>query len=135
MVEEDLEKHPEIVGKLGNHLKRFIKWAAWERLNYNADIVEEYLDFKNTIIDKRKYTENVTEWRAVRKQIFERDNYTCLYCNKKGGKLEVDHIVPLSRGGNNDTENLTTSCQKCNRQKRDKMVDEFHDWRIANDSL
>lgn len=65
------------------------------------------------------------EWRVLRETIFDRDNYTCTYCGDRGGRLECDHIVPVSRGGSNDVENLTTACFDCNRSKRDKLVSEW----------
>lgn len=74
-------------------------------------------------------TRHVKEWKRISKAVFKRDNYTCQYCGKVGGKLEVDHIFPFSKGGSDSLENLTTSCQKCNRQKRDKSVDDFLKWR------
>lgn len=78
---------------------------------------------------KRLFNINVKEWKRISKAVFKRDNYTCQYCGKVGGKLEVDHIFPFSKGGSDNLDNLTTSCQKCNRQKRDKSVDDFLKWR------
>lgn len=68
------------------------------------------------------------QWRLIRERIFFRDNYTCAYCGAFGVHLECDHIHPLSRGGGNDDENLTTACYLCNRSKGAKTVSE---WRGA----
>jgi hypothetical protein len=64
-------------------------------------------------------------WEQLRAATFRRDDFTCQYCGDQGGKLECDHIVPVSRGGSNDPENLTTACFDCNRSKRDKLVAEW----------
>jgi len=64
-------------------------------------------------------------WDEIRMRIFQRDNFTCQYCGQRGGKLECDHIYPVSRGGSNHESNLATSCLKCNRSKRDKTVEEW----------
>jgi hypothetical protein len=64
-------------------------------------------------------------WLNVRKNIFKRDNYKCTYCGVYAEKLECDHIIPVSKGGSNDMDNLTTACRTCNRQKKDKSVAEF----------
>jgi hypothetical protein len=64
-------------------------------------------------------------WRVIRSRIFERDNYTCAYCGDRGVKLECDHVVPVSRGGDHTDENLVCSCFSCNRSKRDKLVNEW----------
>ena len=55
----------------------------------------------------------------TRFEIFKRDGFTCQYCGSTPPKvlLEVDHIVAVARGGSNDTDNLTTSCETCNRGK------------------
>lgn len=81
---------------------------------------------------KRMYNINVKEWYRIIKAVFKRDNYTCQYCGKVGGKLEADHIIPFSKGGTDDMDNLVTACRKCNRQKRDKSVEEFLKWREAH---
>lgn len=67
-------------------------------------------------------------WAPIRKRIFERDNYTCRYCGAHRVRLECDHVMPLSRGGSNDDDNLATACRTCDRSKRDKTVEE---WRAA----
>lgn len=68
------------------------------------------------------------EWRALRSTVFARDDYTCTYCGDRGGRLECDHVVPVSRGGSNELTNLTTACRKCNRNKRAKTPAE---WKAA----
>lgn len=65
------------------------------------------------------------EWAEIRARIFERDDYTCQYCGARGGRLECDHIHPVSRGGSHDDDNLATACFRCNRSKRDKTLDEW----------
>ncbi len=67
-------------------------------------------------------------WNQIRQRIFARDDYTCHYCGERGKRLECDHVVPVARGGAHDDDNLVTACFKCNRSKRDKLVDE---WRAA----
>jgi hypothetical protein len=72
----------------------------------------------------RSYTgrPSATEWAVTRKRIFSRDQYTCAYCGAHGVRLQCDHIIPVARGGSNGDDNLTTSCEPCNRAKRSKLV-------------
>jgi len=54
--------------------------------------------------------------------VLKRDKYKCQICGKSPAtdldlKLEVDHIKPVSKGGNNDLDNLQTLCFYCNRGK------------------
>lgn len=64
-------------------------------------------------------------WKKIRITIFQRDNYTCKYCGERVKKLECDHVVPVSRGGTHEDSNLVTACFKCNRSKRDKLLEEW----------
>lgn len=128
-VEDDLEKHPKIKQRLGSFTKDFIKWCAIQRISYEADIIDEYQEYEKKVINKRMYNYNNKLWKKISKQVFSRDSYTCQYCLKKGGLLEVDHVTPISKGGSNRLSNLTTACRRCNRQKKDKTVKEFIAWR------
>lgn len=67
-------------------------------------------------------------WKVIRTEIFKRDDYTCQYCGERGGKIECDHVIPVSKGGDHKKTNLVTACFKCNRSKRNKLVEE---WRRA----
>lgn len=56
----------------------------------------------------------------VRKYVFQRDNYQCHSCGKTAAeaKLQIDHIIPVAKGGIDDISNFQTLCQACNQQKR-----------------
>jgi len=71
------------------------------------------------------YRLSALEWSEIRAIVFERDNFTCSYCGERGGKLECDHVHPLSKGGSNELDNLTTACFKCNRSKHSKTLAEW----------
>ena len=43
----------------------------------------------------------------------------CAYCGKKSDKMEIDHVIPLSKGGTHTPENLVPACKPCNSGKRD----------------
>lgn len=57
--------------------------------------------------------------KRIRFEVFKRDSFRCNYCgnNPPTVTLEVDHIHPVSKGGDNTIENLITSCFDCNRGK------------------
>lgn len=126
---DDLEKNISLLESLGYFKRKFIDWCAIQRMFYENDIFDEVNEFKETFINKRLYNTDVKLWKKISKQILKRDNYTCNYCNQVGGILEIDHIMPITKGGTNDFHNLITSCRKCNRQKKDKTVQEFYKWR------
>lgn len=62
---------------------------------------------------------------SLREAIKQRDNYTCCICGNSVYKepnllLEVDHIIPISKGGKTEASNLQTLCWRCNRKKSNK---------------
>lgn len=92
-----------------------------------------HLGIEREIADFRFRTENPIRpspevWKKLKRRVFERDDFTCVYCGVRGARLECDHIIPVSRGGDHELSNLATSCFKCNRSKAAKTVDE---WRGA----
>ena len=59
-------------------------------------------------------------WDSIRRSIYDRDNYRCQNCGIRGGphgngELHAHHIVPLSRGGSDNQENLKTLCKECHK--------------------
>ncbi len=57
-----------------------------------------------------------------RANIYLRDKYRCQYCAKQlpTHELTFDHVIPVSKGGRKDWENIVTSCIECNRLKGGK---------------
>lgn len=57
--------------------------------------------------------------RLSRRNVFLRDGYCCQYCGTRPPtrELNLDHVVPRSRGGGSTWENLVTSCRPCNLRK------------------
>lgn len=85
-----------------------------------------------TIGQKIRWRKSAAGQRALmtaklRELIKSRDNYTCTYCSVSVADephllLEVDHILPVSRGGLSTAENLQTLCWRCNRSKSNKIL-------------
>ena len=64
--------------------------------------------------------------KKVRFEVFKRDSFQCQYCGKSAPDvvLNVDHIKPVSKGGDNEIMNLVTSCFDCNSGKSDREIDD-----------
>jgi 5-methylcytosine-specific restriction enzyme A len=60
----------------------------------------------------------------VREYVLTRDGDRCKSCGSKSS-LQVDHIIPLAKGGSNDLSNLQTLCEHCNKSKNDRLDDRF----------
>lgn len=61
---------------------------------------------------------------SKRYDIFKRDNFMCKICGRTANddaKLEVDHIIPVSKGGKSIDSNLQTLCRECNQGKKAKV--------------
>lgn len=93
---------------------------------------ENIIELINQLESKLSKEALTKEQRALmttklRAFIKKRDNYTCCLCGNSTYKepnllLEVDHIIPISKGGLTLEENLQTLCWKCNRSKGAKIV-------------
>ena len=57
----------------------------------------------------------------LRAEVLLRDGARCRRC-RSAVNLEIDHIVPLSKGGKTEQANLQTLCRRCNRRKWKKLV-------------
>lgn len=76
---------------------------------------------------------NRTEYKAWRTQVFKRDNYTCQNCDKRGGKIQAHHIIPVSADESRiiDADNGITLCKKCHLgiKGREKEFEEYFNLR------
>jgi 5-methylcytosine-specific restriction protein A len=87
------------------------------------------LDFNGSKVCK-KYAKGLKPYRYIslrnRHLVLERDKFRCQDCGispKEGATLEIDHTIPIAKGGSNDLSNLRTLCSDCNRGKSDRIVD------------
>ena len=64
---------------------------------------------------------------SLRKEIYERDNYMCVYCGVRVNKTTatLDHIVPKSLCNDHSPSNLVTACRACNSRKGTKPLYKF----------
>lgn len=59
-----------------------------------------------------------------RKNVIRRDGFKCQYCGEHRPPLTVDHIIPRSRGGADQWENLVCACVRCNNRKGSRTPEE-----------
>jgi hypothetical protein len=97
-----------IANRFGSWKKALI---AASRLPDTGDIPEAW----NNIRPRKRLSPH------TRFFVFQRDMYECCICHISGVRLEVDHIVPVSKGGANTPDNLQTLCVPCNRGKSNRL--------------
>jgi len=85
---------------------------------------EEYP--KPSVVRLKQYVHVPRKRIGSRKDIYERDNFTCQYCGERfsAKELTLDHVDPKSKGGSNDPRNLVTACKRCNNRKGARTPDE-----------
>jgi len=97
-------------------------------ITLDLDNLSDFIEYLSEVV---KFKKSVAGQRALmtpklREHIKERDNYTCQHCglsirDEPNLLLEIDHIIPLSKGGMTTENNLQTLCWKCNRKKGSKI--------------
>lgn len=80
---------------------------------------------ENPEISGVEYQQGTLLGYEVREYLLEKWQRTCAYCKAKNVPLEVEHIVPKSRGGSNRITNLALSCVPCNQSKGNQTAEEF----------
>src|SRR2546430_7688977 len=80
-----------------------------------------------SVIRLREFRRIPFQTRALsRKNIIMRDRSTCQFCGRvlPAAELTLDHVVPRSRGGRTDWDNLVACCHPCNNRKGDRLPEE-----------
>lgn len=85
----------------------------WNNIKKEIDFFEKYEK-----INKYSRREPIPE--EVRHEVWRRDQGKCIKCGSSE-KLEFDHIIPFSKGGSDSARNIQLLCERCNREKTDKI--------------
>lgn len=125
--------HAQVVVKKGGSFYTF-GFEDWK--DFSQENLEKGDDFINTVSYRLKtprviillFYDSLPPRRVkfTRKNIYRRDNNTCQYCGRRlrTEELNLDHVVPLSRGGKNTWENVVCSCITCNMRKGNRTLPE-----------
>lgn len=73
----------------------------------------------------REYARRADLWQKTRWAVGNRDKWTCRYCGSREGMMHIDHMIPGSRGGTDEMDNLITACRSCNTSKSDLTPNEW----------
>lgn len=93
--------------------------AAIETVRFDTQIMQ------NPEISGVEYQQGTLAGYELREYLLEKGHRTCAYCGKTDVPLEIEHIVPRSRGGSNRPSNLTLACRPCNVRKGNQPIEVF----------
>lgn len=80
---------------------------------------------KRRAYDRQRKALLPSNWTEITSEVFVRDSFTCVYCGDRLAPLHCDHVIPLSRGGASQPDNLVTACQDCNLDKGARTPEEW----------
>jgi len=117
-----------LASRMGNKLPFNAAWVG-NKINATEPVDLEMLVDAGFLIPHTEEAERgkLENWSsryisdAVRDEVLAEADHKCVTC-KSTVHLEIDHIVPISRGGNSEKANLQVLCRACNRKKRAKLT-------------
>ncbi|MHA2271458.1 MAG: RNA-guided endonuclease IscB [Candidatus Hodarchaeales archaeon] len=118
---------PSIQHKLDSHLRFIQKLQTMlpiTRITVEVGTFDPQ-KLQNPEIRGVEYQQGELAGYEVREYLLHKWQRTCAYCGKTNLPLEIDHIIPKSRGGSDRVANLALSCRKCNQQKGNQTAAEF----------
>ena len=80
---------------------------------------------RNAEISGIEYQQGTLHGYEIREYLLEKFQRKCCYCGAENLPLQVEHIIPKSRGGSNRVDNLCIACNPCNKEKGSKTATEF----------
>lgn len=118
---------PSLMSRVGN----VESW--YSRLLSRAPITEAHIEtvrfdmqkLDNSAISGDQYQQGELAEYEIRNYVLDRGQHKCGYCSVKGVPLEIEHVIPRSRGGTNRVSNLIPACHSCNSRKGSMPVEDF----------
>ncbi len=116
-----LQHRIDTVMSLVNKLQKILPITAisMELVRFDMQKME------NPEISGAEYLQGELEGFEVREYVLSKWDRTCAYCNAQQVPLEIEHIVPRSKGGSNKISNLTLACHSCNQKKGSQSLEVF----------
>lgn len=111
-------------------VRRLMRWTPVKALSQEL-VRFDMQQMQNKEITGIQYQQGTLSGYEVREYLLEKWNRTCAYCDAQNVPLQIEHIVPKSRGGSDRISNLTLACHRCNTTKGVRSIEDFlaHDTR------
>lgn len=114
--EERIQREKNRIEREKKEIEERIK-ERHRKKELEKQVRQELID-KGELFDKQAKRPPIP--RDVVDAIYRRDGGRCVYCGSTEN-LQLDHIIPFSRGGSSNIENLQLLCQRCNIEKSNKI--------------
>jgi len=105
-------------------VKRLSRWCPVGALSLELVRFDMAL-LQNPEIEGQEYQRGTLWGTEVRQYLLAKWKHQCAYCSATGVPLEIDHVVPRSRGGSDRIANLVSACHRCNQSKADQALEAF----------
>lgn len=121
---------PSLMSRVDNiraFITRLIRMLPLGAISYE-NVKFDTQKMMNPDIHGIEYQQGTLEGYEIREYLSEKFNHKCCYCEICQGqrrKFEVEHIIPVSRGGTNRISNLAWSCHVCNQEKGSMTAEEY----------
>jgi len=92
---------------------------SYENVKFDTQLL------RNPEISGIEYQQGTLQGYEVREYLLEKFGRRCVYCGATNVPLEVEHVIPKSRGGTDRIDNLVIACHECNQKKGNKTAEEF----------
>jgi len=104
-----------------NRLRKLapISAISQELVRFDTQIME------NPEVSGVEYQQGELAGYEVREYLLEKFDRQCVYCGAVDTRLEIEHLIPRSKGGSNRVSNLAIACHKCNQKKGAKDIKDF----------
>lgn len=116
-----LESRVQNIKTWVNRLQKLcpIGYISYENAKFDTKLM------RNPEISGIEYQQGTLQGYEVREYLLEKFGRKCCYCGKENVPLEVEHIIPKSRGGTDRIDNLCLACRDCNQRKGNQTAEEF----------
>ncbi len=103
-----------------NKGKEFLAIKGEKNHNWKGGVTPFYRILRRKRLKENGGSHSIHDWETLKAQY----NWTCLFCKQQEPdiKLTKDHIIPVSKGGSNNIENIQPLCMPCNSRKHIKII-------------
>ena len=109
--------------RAANPEKMAASYAEWYKKNPESRVKRRH-EYR-----ARKYSNGV--FVVSKKEIVKLRSGACFYCGSRTN-IQIDHVIPVSRGGRHSVGNLVSACSQCNQRKNQKFITEWNKCRSTS---